>query len=206
MKLWWLDALDILAEDDPASSLASAAAASSLSGSATRCVVGAAPAEATFVAARAFVAMACADGPPGVRERALVAEFVGVDGSVDGAMEWRVYRPREAGTPPSSLVARRVLERMAQIALCDRDDGVLDDSERGLLVTYARAYGVDDAALDRAIAGAGGGRRGWLERLRAWRPLRTRRPASAPPSSPSSPSMTTVSSSSAVPVHPWEVR
>ena len=40
---------------------------------------------------------------------------------------------------------------MVHVALCDRDDGVLDDSERAVLVGFARAFGVDPGFIDRAV-------------------------------------------------------
>ena len=143
--------------------------------------------------------MACVDGAPNVAERACVIGFVGVD--VAAAEAWRVYRPREAGAPRDLLSARRVLERMARVASCDRDDGVVDDSERALLATYARAFDVDDAFVARLWVEVGvdarGGVLAWLSQVLSTpvsvSSFRRRRSSSS-------------SSSSSVVVRPWEVR
>jgi hypothetical protein len=163
MKLWWCEAMDADSDGDgdalwsddgvagasarsgsssssPPSSLASSSFSSSSSSHASTL--------ACFDEARALAAVACADGPPDARERAAVAVFVGV---VDDGV-WRVWRPREVGRPGGLVSSQRALTRMVHVALADRDDGVLDDSERTLLRAFARAFGVDEGFVDRAVA------------------------------------------------------
>jgi hypothetical protein len=160
MKLWWLDVLDVLDERGDAGGDAHDGAASDAGGDAHDGAGGSARGARSpaFDEVRALVAMACVDGAPDERERACVAAFVGVDVDVI----WRVYRPREAGVPAGALAARRVLQRMAEVALSDRNDGVLDDSERALLSTYARAWGVMDDELGRLVAGVQAARTGGI--------------------------------------------
>jgi hypothetical protein len=216
MQFWWLDAMEDDAGGGPHAALPAEADGPTVCGPSAKDE----RSVRLFDEVRALVAMASADGPAGAREQAFVRGLV----VVDDALLWRVYRPREAGTPPGPLAARRVLERMVQVALCDRDDGVLDDSERALLGCYARAYDVDDAALERLVCGAGAALRGEdsvrgvLAALtapfgpRLQRLLRRRTPsppsrASSTSPSPSPSSLSSPSSSlTAFVVHPREVR
>lgn len=196
MKLWWLDALDADGDadgDDDMVCRVDGGAPTALAPTAMAPV---------FDEARALIAMACVDGAPNDRERACVFRFVAVDDSV----AWRVYRPREAGMPAGSLAARRVLQHMAEIATCDRADGVLDDSERLLLFTYARAYGISDDDVARLLAEFVERRGGAVARLlaalsaawpAAWSVLRRRRSSSSASAS---------SSFASVVVRPREVR
>lgn len=103
-----------------------------------------------FCEARALIAVACADGPPNDAERRAVRRAVEVDGDV----VWRAHRPTEVGVPASLLEGQRVLSRMVEIALADRDDGVLDESERALLQGFARAFGVDVVFVDDLVRAA----------------------------------------------------
>jgi hypothetical protein len=220
MKLWWLDAIDdgpdaLGPGDAPAPSrvdvvAATSSAVSSSSASTTTSSSG------PDVTARALIAMACADGAPCAAERAFVVDVVGVDAAA--AHTWRVYRPREAGPAAGPLGARRVLHQMAQVALCDRDDGVLDDSEKTLLLSYARAYDVALDEVERLLVHAGARARGeGLARVfaRLSADLSTRlstrlstglRAVLRRRSSSSSPSSSSSLSSGSVVVRPWEVR
>jgi len=197
MKLWWLDALDSLDALDALEGDARRATAASAACADPAMTVTAST--STFVEARALIAMACVDGAPNERERACVARFV------DAGVAWRVYRPRDAGVPDGALAARRVLERMAHVALSDRDDGVVDDSERALLLTYARAYGVLDDEVARLVADHGARARGagWSRWREALSSLVARRRRS---SSSSSRSRSSSLSSVSFAVRPREVR
>jgi hypothetical protein len=184
MKLWWLDVFDATDPDVDGDGAPSTSGTSSLSlpSPSSGDVRATEPSSPPFWPTRALVAVACADGPPSAHERRAVADVVDVAPDI----VWRVYRPREVGLPPDGLTARRTLERMALVALVDRDDGVVDDSERMVLRSFARAWGIDDDDLCRridAVAVDVAPRDPWTRWVTRLGIRRRRRPASSSSSS-----------------------
>jgi uncharacterized membrane protein YebE (DUF533 family) len=138
MKMWMLEALDELDGTNGPDDL--------VDGSAPAVDVRP-PSFRPFDEVRALIAIACADGPPCEAEEKAVRRLL----PVNDELPWRVFRPSEVGAPASALDARRILERMVGIALVDRADGVLDESERAVLLGFERAFFVEAGCVDAFV-------------------------------------------------------
>jgi hypothetical protein len=99
------------------------------------------------LAARVLVSVMVADGTLRAGERRFIVQFLERDGLPPfGDDELRVWRPSELGPPPSPELRDRILEAAVHLMHLDRER---DGSEWRVVRTFARAWGVDDAVLDR---------------------------------------------------------
>jgi hypothetical protein len=96
--------------------------------------------------ARVLVSVMVADGTLRSGERTFVVRWLAREGLPPlGPDDLRVWRPSELGAPPPPEVRDRLLEAAVQLMHLDRER---DGSEWRVIRTFARAWGVPDAALE----------------------------------------------------------